>query len=261
MRGVAEGDRAPGDAALLQRELQVRAILADRAAIEDADPPREEARRRVADAVRREAVEPAQQLAVDGGKRQLRLDLEGRGQVVGGQALGGVGNEALARLWQARGVDAEAGGGAVAAVAQEEVVVAAQQRRDVEGVDRAARRASLAIDNLQRDGGPVVRLDEPRGDEADNALRDPLARDDQQRRGQLLGGEQRLGLFEGGDGVLAALTVEAVELGGGTARRRRPCYSLRERPRGRRRRCRESRDLLVDCPRDNARSPRARRPG
>ncbi|MEZ5122289.1 MAG: hypothetical protein R2736_12050 [Solirubrobacterales bacterium] len=111
-----------------------------------------------------------------------------------------------------RRVDLQAGRGAVAAVAAEVLRAGLEAAEQVERRDRSRRpgRPALAVDR-DHHRGPVVALDEPRGDDPRHPRMPALRGDDVREPARLLT-HLRLGLVQHPLLDLAALVVDAIEL-------------------------------------------------
>ena len=211
---LAERDGTAAGALAGDLHAQVLAVGTHRLDGLEARRGHEDARRRVADAVR---LEPGQLLRER--ERQLadagdRVDVHAPLELGVAQHLGCVRLERLRERGDALGGDREARGRAMAAEALELVRAGGQPGVQVERRDRAPRaRPALAVERDDDDGAAVA-LDEARGDDADHARVPALAGDDEGARLALLG-RARLDRGDGGAHDLAldrlALAVPLLE--------------------------------------------------
>jgi len=192
------------------------ALFHDARGGDDADAASDEDGLGIAVAEGFELAEPAGEHGSDAVERQLGVNAEETLGRAGGEVFVGVEAQAALEFGERGGGHGEADGEGVTAEAGEEIGAAFDGVEEMESVDGAAGAVSDTVFNADDNGGLRGALDDARGEDADDAAVPAFAVDDE----EAVGGEGVFGceaFFDDGEGGgfgVAALTVEALELGG-----------------------------------------------
>src|SRR5438876_2954422 len=179
LRG-APGDRAEDAPFLLERHLEVPLLQLARA-VDNLDPAGDEHWPRIACAERRKRGDAGGDAAGDAAKRQIAVDAQPRHQILGAQRFVGHDIDRPAQVLDPRRVQDEAGRLFVAPEPDEEIRTALERREQIEMRNAPARPVSDLTVDRQNDGRSMKRVDQFRGDDADDASVPSVTGNDQHR--------------------------------------------------------------------------------
>ena len=160
------------------------------------------------------ASRPLHEVVRDGLQAERPVDAQPRPQLIGLEHLVGVGVDARPELRHARRFHRQARGLLVAAEADEQVGAVLERAEHVEVRDAAAGSVRDVAVDRQHDGGLVIRVDELRGRDADDAAMPAVAADDEHvvRADGRIGLDRLLRLRDELGFLLLAAEVLVVEL-------------------------------------------------